>query len=68
MRSRKFQNIYIRIYLRFKSFILVPDDDPCGPKYVAFIDIIEEFVVFDGDIYPMMSLEFFVDIILPAPL
>jgi len=36
--AHKFQNIYMHIYLFFKSRILLPEEGPGGPKYVAVID------------------------------
>jgi hypothetical protein len=36
--AHKFQNIYMQIYLFFKSHILLPDEGPRGPKYIAVID------------------------------
>jgi len=38
VRFHKFQNIYLQIYLCFKSCILVSDDGPYGPKHVEFTD------------------------------
>jgi len=43
----KFQNIYMHIYLFFKSCILLPDEVPGGPKHVAVIDdIIKRLLCF----------------------
>jgi hypothetical protein len=36
--AHKFQNIYMHIYLFFKSRILLPDEGPRGQKYIAVID------------------------------
>lgn len=45
--SRKFQNIYMRIYWCFKSCILLDDDRLHGQKHVTFInDIIKSILYF----------------------
>jgi hypothetical protein len=38
LRSHKFQNVSMHIYLRFASCNLMAEDGPEGPKHVQFID------------------------------
>jgi hypothetical protein len=42
--SHKFQNMYMHIYLYYKSRTLVLEDCPQAPKYIAFTDDIRRLL------------------------